>query len=124
MENFNQWNIYKQKLEDKTSIPEFQVREIWWCALGKNIGHEQDGKNELFERPILILQKFNKEVCIVVPLTSSIKEGKYYHTLESYGSQLILSQIRLISAKRLLRFINTISRSEFYKIRIKIKSII
>jgi hypothetical protein len=30
----------------------FREKEIWWACLGANIGFEQNGKNENFERPI------------------------------------------------------------------------
>lgn len=35
----------------------FYEREIWWCSLGVNIGFEQDGTNDLFERPVLVIKK-------------------------------------------------------------------
>jgi mRNA interferase MazF len=124
MNIFTIWNTYKENLDKRLSVPVFHSREIWWCALGKNIGHEQDGKNELFERPVLILQKFSKEVCVVIPITSTDKEGKYYYELEMSDSRVILSQIRLISAKRLLRFIKTISRTEFNIIKQKVKDLL
>ncbi len=34
----------------------FYEGQIWWAALGKNIGYEIDGKNENFNRPVLIIK--------------------------------------------------------------------
>ncbi len=94
----------------------FHEREIWWTSLGLNIGAEQDGKHELFERPVLIIRKFNREVLWVVPLTRSQKNSRYYFPIQ-YGSTqnsvVILSQLRLISSKRLLRKIDTLSIVQF-----------
>lgn len=63
MRNYTLWHSLKEKIELK-NIEEirFREQEIWWCSLGENIGCEEDGKNELFERPVLILRKFNHEM--------------------------------------------------------------
>lgn len=42
----------------------FREKEIWWAALGKNVGYETDGKHELFERPVLILNKYSKDIWV------------------------------------------------------------
>ena len=63
MKDFNGWNIEKQNIEStkKDTLP-FHEREIWWCSIGINLGDEQDGKNELYERPVLVIKKFNNKV--------------------------------------------------------------
>lgn len=112
MKDFDSWNKEKKNLElfEQNEIV-FHEREIWWCSLGLNIGDEQDGKNNLFERPVLVIKKFNNKICWVLPITSVVHEGIYYHTLEYKGmsSSVILSQIRLVSAKRFSRLIRKIS---------------
>lgn len=45
---------------DKSNLY-FYEKDVWWASLGANIGHEEDGKNKKFERPVLILKKFNKK---------------------------------------------------------------
>lgn len=91
----------------------FKEREIWWCALGKNIGFEQDGKNDMFERPILVLKKFNHYLLWGLPLTSQDKTKNSTYYISTFYNQersfIILSQLRLISSKRLLRKIRTLS---------------
>ena len=37
-----------------------KTREIWWASLGQNIGVEINGKNDNFERPVVIIKVFNK----------------------------------------------------------------
>ncbi len=121
--DFDKWNEIKKNTNslEKPKKFYFHEREIWWCSLGVNIGYEQDGKNENFERPVLILKKFNRDIAVIVPLTSVIKNNLYHHKLKTSGSFVILSQIRLISAKRLLRKIENISENEFKDIAFKIK---
>ena len=124
---FPEWNTEKQSLEYSTrNIPRVHEREIWWCSVGINIGDEQDGKHEKFERPILILKKFNASIVWAIPMTSKYKAGDYYQSI-SYGgetSTLILSQMRLISTKRLRRFIGKVSTGQFTMIRSKIKALL
>jgi len=119
--DFDKWNELKKKLNifEKTKDFYFREREIWWCSLGVNVGFEQDGKNDLFERPVLIIKTFNKEVLWMVPLTSRRKKNKYYYEFDYKGKPqtIILSQIRLISSKRLLRKIWTFPRKDFKKVK-------
>lgn len=122
---FDNWNVIKKQLQKVVKAPDFffHEREKWWCSLGVNIGYEQDGKNENFERPVLILRKFNRDIALVVPLTSAVKENEFHHKLNTGESFVILSQIRLVSAKRLLRKIEVIGENEFREITDKIKKL-
>ena len=112
--NFDTWNHKKKHID---ALPyerfHFHEREIWWASLGLNVGDEQDGKNELFERPVLILKKFNNRVVWILPLTTQSKSGPYYYPLTNPGisktSCVILSQMRLISTKRLQRRMGKVS---------------
>ena len=116
MKNFDQWNKEKKSLENVGhDILTFHEREIWWCSIGINLGDEQDGKNELFERPVLVFKKFNNKVCWVLPMSTKQKDGIYYHTLEHDGKifSVILSQLRLVSVKRFRRFVRKISPHQF-----------
>lgn len=120
--DFDTWNLEKKQLEGcGHSFLSFHERQIWWCSLGLNLGDEQDGKNELFERPVLVFRKFNNRIAWVIPLTSKCKEGPYYFALPNFGalknSYLILSQVRLVSAKRLRRRMARISSSQFHEIQ-------
>ncbi len=124
VKDFDKWNSEKKNLDQKeiTQNSFFNEREIWWGSLGVNIGFEQDGKNEQFERPLLIIKKFNRSIVWVVPLTTIAKENKYHYTLKSSGSIVILSQLRLVSTKRFLRLIQTVNENEFNDIISRIKS--
>ena len=124
--DFDKWNELKKKLHisEKAKDFYFREREIWWCSIGVNIGFEEDGKNKLFERPVLIIKKFNKYVLWTLPLTRSKKSGGYYYKIiqgNEDDSVVILSQLRLISSKRLLRKMRMIKKMEFEEITEKVK---
>lgn len=125
-QEYNDWNQLKKNLSIKKSKTFFHEREIWYCSLGKNIGYEEDGKNDLFERPILIVRKFNNDIFLAIPLTSSKKNNKYYHQYELSGKTYagILSQIRLLDRKRLSRKIGMIKENDFGVIIKKIHNIL
>ena len=124
IKDFDQWNTIKKKIDEKKIDRDlfFYEREVWWCSLGLNVGVESDGKNQHFERPILIIKKFNSEMLWVVPLTSRERTGDHYHkiTHDSGVSWICLSQIRTISTKRLLRKIGMVGEREFSEVLIKI----
>ncbi len=94
--------------------------------MGVNIGHEQDGKNEHFERPVLIVKKINRYLILGIPLSTKIKDHSYYFTYNFDDKQYsaLLLQIRVMSSKRLLRRVGSLSGSEFQKIVTKIKNFI
>ena len=123
LKNFVEWTKLKMRIHVSDRIIYFKEREIWWISLGCNIGHEEDGKNIMFERPVLVLKKFSHHLLWVLPLTSQNKIGKYYHVCHYEGKEYsaILSQLRLISSKRLLRKVRTLPKNEFKEIREKIK---
>ena len=77
-------------------------------------------------RPILILRKFNNEVIWALPLTRTNKTGKYYFRIslvtdednvDDRPSVVILSQIRLVDAKRLQYKVGMVKEDEFIKIK-------
>ncbi len=117
--DFDVWNEVKKNIENNPNTVYANTREIWWCSFGLNVGTELCGKNELFERPILVLKVFNKSTLQVVPLTSQIKTGKYFTpvTFGEVTSHASFSQVKTISTKRLSRKIGRISQEEFDKVR-------
>ena len=120
MKDFDDWNLRKQNIEKtKNDTLPFHEREIWWCSIGINLGDEQDGKNELYERPVLVIKKFNNKVAWVLPMSTKQKDGIYYFSILHEGKvfTVILSQLRLVSIKRFHRFIRKITPSQFEEIQ-------
>jgi len=94
-----------------------------------NVGFEQDGAGEDFLRPILIVRKFNNEIFWGVPLTKSDrpKDNRYYYSfsfVKNVISLAILSQIRLIDAKRLVRQVGTMNEKDFENVKKKLKELL
>jgi len=118
--DFDKWNSEKKIVDQKVINKDlfFYPREIWWCSTGLNIGVEANGKHENFERPMLIIKKFNSEMIWSVPLTTQGKDNKYYYKLkhESVKSWVVVSQIKTVSTKRLLRKIGSVSEGDFQNI--------
>ena len=117
---FKKWHNKKEKLHDEAPRLFFHEREVWWCSLGANIGFEQDGKGNTFARPILVLKKFNNEIFWALPLTTKIKDGRFYAPVfldDGISRNAILSQLRLIDAKRLIDKVGTISKENCQAIK-------
>lgn len=118
--NFDDWHFLKKKLNKIGNPPSFEEREIWWCSIGTNIGHEENGKNELFSRPVLVVRKFNKHIFLGVPLTTKIKEHhRFYHKIyfQENIQSVMLSQIRVWESKRLTKLKGKLSQDQFSNLR-------
>ena len=125
--DFDKWNIQKKDIHNFRKNKLYQLRDVWWCDLGLNIGFEQDGTGKNNGRPILILQGFSKEVCLIVPLSTSRTENKYYLNvgkIKGRQSSVILSQIRLLDTKRLVNKIGKMEKEKFEEIRKAVKNLI
>ncbi len=101
---FEQWNTQKIQIHNRKGRALFHEREVWWCILGVNIGYEQDGGIKDFGRPVVILKKYNLDSCLIVPLTSRIKDGKYYFSvgnIDDRAAVAVLSQVRFVDRRPL-----------------------
>lgn len=117
---FNQWHKVKKGINRTRQLPTFKEREIWWCAIGQNIGFEIYGKGEKFWRPILILDKHNQHTFLGLPLTSKQKSGNsYYHPIHFQGKDgtVLFGQARVLSSKRLSNIMGSVPEPVFMKIR-------
>src|SRR3989338_1564765 len=94
--DFDKWNGLKKNLQKNGNRFFFHEREIWWCSVGVNLGFEQNGRSDTFERPVLILRKFNQDIFLGLPMTSALKEGPHYQKIHYEGRDynIVLSQIR------------------------------
>ena len=94
--------------------------------MGKNIGFEQDGKGEIFSRPVLIVKRYSKNLFFGVPLSTQIKEGSFFYTftLKNKQSNALLVQARVYDTKRLENRIGMISKDDFQTLKIKLKDLL
>ena len=126
--DFDSWNIRKKETNsDNDYLPLYHRRQIRWCRLGVNVGYEQDGTGKDFSRPVLILKGFSRHVCLIVPLTTSVKKNKYHvfiGTIDGQMANAIISQIRLIDTKRLDQHIATLDKELFELIQKAVKDML
>lgn len=132
--DFDTWNTLKKIVNENDRQVFGYPREVWWCSLGINVGAEVDGKNENFERPVIIMRVYNKETMLVLPTTSKEKKDKFHiaievdsvnqKTGEHYKKKVYvkLTQSRVISNKRLLRKVDVINEVDFEMIQKAFKS--
>lgn len=75
---------------------------------------------------MVIIKKFNSEMIWILPLTTQAKNNPYYYKLEyeSIKSYVVLSQLKTISTKRLLRKTGSVSLSDFQKIKENLKNML
>jgi mRNA-degrading endonuclease toxin of MazEF toxin-antitoxin module len=117
--DYDGWNVEKQRLEKAAKAQIFNTGQVWWCAVGINIGREEDGKNANFERPILIFRKFGPETFLGLPLSTSLKKGIFYANFLLNGKQssVLLSQARILSQHRLLRNMGRITETDMNRVK-------
>ena len=112
--DFASWMRMKERIHKKERDILFHAQEVWWCSLGANVGVEADGKNTLFERPVVVFRKLNSEMFWALPLTSKMKDERPYHfklTLQNRPQVILLSQMRVLSTKRLIRRLTSLSQN-------------
>jgi len=127
--DYTKWHKIKTDINDVEKRAFFHERDIWFCYVGANVGFEQDGNKEEYLRPVLIVRKFNNEIFWGIPLTKSEKrkDNRYYYSfsfVKGIMSLAILSQIRLIDAKRLARQVGTMEEDDFEKLKKKLKELL
>lgn len=118
--DFNNWNTQKQSIHQNGKSKFYHVREVWWCSLGVNIGCEQDGGGKENRRPVLILKGLGPSTCIVVPLTRSTHTHAYrlpVGDVDGESAHAIISQIRVVDTKRLVRKVEFLDKDIFERIR-------
>ena len=118
--DFDGWNVEKKRINDLGAAPFYHERELWWCTLGVNVGSEQDGSGEAYRRPILVLKGLSRETFLAVPLTTSMREHPLRPAIglvEGKEAHALISQIRVIDTKRLVRKIGYLDKEQFARIQ-------
>ena len=129
--DFEGWNPRKQRINAMSEPPFYHEREVWWCALGVNVGDESDGTGENFDRPVLVIRGFSRNVFFGVALTGRRREGRFYIPLgkiagdeEDRESSVVLSQARLIDARRLVRKMTTLDEKIFMEVKVALQNLL
>ncbi len=120
IKRFLEWIGIKQKLDGNDYTPP-HVREgdLWWCAIGENVGVEISGKGQGFTRPVIILKKFGRFSFFGIPTTTKIRDGTWYVSFVHKGVKetAILSQARVFSYKRLDKKMGVLDEADFKKVK-------
>jgi mRNA interferase MazF len=126
IKRFIDWIITKIIIDKSENVALINEGEVYWCSLGENIGFEQNGKGEDFRRPVLILKKFNNAIFWGIPMSTKIKDNKYYVKvlLKDVEQSAIISQLRILDTKRLDKKIGYVSKIDYIKIQLKIIDIL
>ena len=119
---FTDWTKLKIRIHtlERISIIFPKKKEIWWASLGQNVGVETNGKNDNYERPVLIVKVFSNKSILILPISSKVKNGKYlieFKNVEGQNNTINLSQLRTISTNRLLRLIGEIEDKDFVVVK-------
>jgi hypothetical protein len=104
IKRFLEWIRLKERLHSSIYLsPLFNEAEIWWCAIGENIGVEINGKSKHFTRPVLIFKKLSRDSFLGIPMSTQPKDGTWYTMVRHGGKDvtIILSQLRIFSSNRL-----------------------
>jgi len=127
VKRYNEWNQIKIKIDAKTKkivIP--KEREVYWASIGENIGNEQNGKGDIFSRPVLIIKRFSRSMFFGVPLSTQTKEGNFFYnfTFLDKPSNALVVQGRIFDTKRLENRIEMIGKNDFENIKKSLKELL
>lgn len=111
---FIEWIYNKITIDKEERSASIHEGEVYWCYLGENIGDEENGKGIFFRRPVFIFRKFNNNIFWGIPMSTKIKDNKFYIkvTLKNIVQSAIISQLRLLDVKRLDIKIGYLSRED------------
>jgi hypothetical protein len=117
--DFDGWISKKKDTHYKISTPPlFKERDIWWVSVGVNVGFEEDGKNGNFVRPVLVIKKFNRELFLGIPMSTKLKDNKYYVpvTVKNETVSVMTSQLRVFSSKRIWNKLSELDEGDFFRV--------
>ncbi|MDQ7043440.1 MAG: pseudaminic acid cytidylyltransferase [Sulfurimonas sp.] len=121
---YDKWNSLKKRLHNKEEIINFYQGNIYFMSIGRNIGHESYGKDELFLRPVLVYKKLTKTTFLGIPLTSKEKDGSYFFQF-SYKkdkvSVAMFHQMRVFDIRRSEYLSGKINKNTYTNLELKLK---
>ena len=118
--DFDTWNKENKRVHASETNKLYHERQVWWCSLGANIGFEQDGTGDDYQRPVLILRGISRNTCYIVPLTTSTQKHKLrirIGLVDGKQATALISQIKLIDTKRLVNKLGFIDQKAFVLVR-------
>jgi mRNA-degrading endonuclease toxin of MazEF toxin-antitoxin module len=116
--DFAGWSVVKARLDSLESLQYFREREVWWVAIGHNVGSEECGKGAKFARPVLVLRKLSRFGFYGVSLSSKRKIGRYRIPVRvgEIDGDVLLDHVRELDVRRLLIKISSLGETEHREI--------
>lgn len=123
---FIDWIYLKINIDKKERFIQIKEGEVYWCFLGENIGDEENGKGDVFRRPVLVFKKFNNSIFWGIPMSTKNKDCIYYVKvlLKDVEQSAMVSQLRILDTKRLDVNIGYISKIDFLRVQDSVINII
>jgi mRNA interferase MazF len=128
--DYKAWMSIKAKINERgehTQNHGYKAGQIWWCSIGENVGHEEDGKGTSFARPVLIVAGYSRRLFIGIPLSTTKNRGAHHYAFvadDGQESVALLMQIRAFDTARLQNRKSTIRKEELVKITEKVKNLL
>jgi len=122
--SFDKWNTLKKRLDKKEKIIKFSNANIYFMSIGKNIGYESYGKDQLFLRPVLVYKKLSKTTFLGIPLTSKQREGSYYFSFnykKDKTSTAMFNQMRVFDIRRSEYLSGSINKNIYKNLELKLQ---
>jgi mRNA interferase MazF len=79
MKQFDEWNEVKKETGHENAPVFFKERDIFWVRVGENVGFEQNGKGDEFQRPVIIVKKYSPHMFLGIPLSTAHREGSFFY---------------------------------------------
>lgn len=124
IKDFDEWITKKKDLHNRIVVPPlFKERDIWWVSVGVNVGFEEDGKDSNYVRPVLVVKKFSREMFLGVPMSTKLKDNKYYIpvTVKNRTVSVMTSQVRVFSSKRIWNKLAELDHGDFSRVLEELK---
>ncbi len=130
LEEFDNWNIVKKRTQITNNDVGFKERDIYWLRLGKNIGSEEYGKGNEYQRPVVIIKKLTSELFFGIPLSSVLKSGSYFYTFSYQDKKgkirtncAMILQLKAFDKKRLMGRIGMMQKKDFKNMHEKVREL-
>ena len=117
--DYREWMGVKARVNNHGLVRTFKEGEIWWAAVGENVGTEIDGKSFRYSRPVIIFKKHSKLCFTAIPLSSQLHTGSWYCRFDFRGraQNAVLVQAKAMDVTRLYEKIGELSRGDYRRIR-------
>ena len=118
--DFKSWIGLKEKLDNRPTEVLFREGEIWWTAIGCNVGEESNGKSNRFSRPVIVFRKLTRHSFYGIPMTSKIKNGSWYVPFKQGAreNRAMLNQMRIFDSRRLIGKIGTLDDEDWKRLKL------